>query len=851
LTLGFAATGAAHAQTPVFVSDTVPLGQVLPATLNAVDVNGDTYLDLVCCGKTNANVPFVKAFIGDTIGGLAPEVISTPSAPVASCAAGDFDLDGKLDLVLGLDTPSAPGSVAIHAGNGFGSFTAAGSQTLFGRPGLIAVGDVNGDGKLDVAAVDFLTPGSGVAKLFLGDGLGGLGAPTTLGNANNQVAFADMNGDAKLDLILASDGTADFKTYLGDGLGAFGSPNLTPTPAVPDGLAVGDVNGDGNLDVVLTLIFQAGIQAYLGDGLGSFGAPISSTATSGLTRLALGDVNGDGKLDLGGAVGASNVGTFHGAGNGSFAVSGTFAAGFLPRGFVFFDMDKDGRLDMASVNLATPVLSTYYNFVAPVGLTSYGTGTPGCNGAHTLTGNKTPRIGTSDFQLRCDNTPLSTLGIAIVTNVPDFAGSDPFGINVLLHVDLIFATEVYPVDFYSTAAGNGAAPLPVPFVPQVIGLTYYAMGLWVWAPGCPAVQPNNLSTTKGLSLTLQAPGASGEINLTTLATVAAGTAPSAVEIVDIDNDFVSDLLVANGTTSQVSVLVGTGGVTYAAPTAAATGLDATALTTGDWNADGKADFASADTGANAVTAALGDGLGAFTTSGSPAVGTAPVAIATADLDNDGKLDLLVVNRDSNDATPLIGDGLGAFTAGTPIALGTSPRGLILLDLSGDAKPDLVVACSGIDSLQVGLGDGLGGFGSLTSHAVGVAPVSVASGDLDNDGKADLAVANSGSSSVSILGGDGLGGFGASAAFAAGTAPIAVRIADANRDLRQDVLVVNRDSNNLSVLLGNYSLTPLAGLAFPVGTTPLGLDAFVPGFDGKLRIYTANSGSGDLTILAAP
>lgn len=849
--VGPLSVGSALGQTPTFVPVTTPLGSVLPASLNTGDLNGDTYPDLVCCGRTSTGAGFVKAYIGDAVGGFTSAITSTPSGPVSAAATGDFDGDGRDDLALAIDLASTAGSITVHLGNGMGSFTQSASQAIVGRPGAVAVGDLDNDGKLDVVVVDLLSPGTGIVKRSLGDGTGGLGSLSSIGSGNNQIAIADLNLDGKRDLVVASDGNPDFKTYLGDGTGSFGSPSSTAAPAVPDGLVVGDVNGDGKPDVVLTLIFQSGVKTFLGDGLGGFGFPISSTGASGLTRLALGDVNGDGHMDLGGDFGASSVGVFTGGGSGSFTSSVTLPAGFLPRGFVFLDMEKDGRLDMAAVNLAVPVLTRFHNFVAPVGIASYGTGTPGCDGPHTLTANSTPYLGNPGFQLRCDNAPPLSLGLVIIGDVPDLSGSDPFSINALLHVDLFSSSVVLTADFYGTIAGNGAAPLPLPFVPAILGNTFYTMGLFVWAPGCPAVQPFGISTTKGMSMTIQSPDPSSSANLTTVATLTAGSAPSSVHLADVNQDFFQDLLVTDSGGSQVLVFLGTGGTGYAAPSSVATGLDPSALTTSDFDGDGKLDFAAADTGADAVTVALGDGTGSFTPSGPYAVGTAPVALAVGDLDNDGNLDLLVANRDSDDLTPLLGDGLGSFTAGTPVPSGTSPRAILWHDVSGDGHADALVVCGGANSVEVSLSDGLGGFGSPVSHGVGSAPVGATLADIDNDGKLDLVVANSGSNSVSLLGGNGLGGFAAAQNSAAGSDPVAVLVGDVNRDLRRDLLVVNRAANTVSVLPGNNTLTPFAPLSFPVGTSPVGLAGFVPSFDGKMRVFTANTASGDVTILAVP
>ncbi|MBL8696059.1 MAG: FG-GAP repeat protein [Planctomycetes bacterium] len=137
------------------------------------------------------------------------------------------------------------------------------------------------------------------------------------------------------------------------------------------------------------------------------------------------------------------------------------------------------------------------------GTSSYGTGTPGCAGAHALDVTHAPMIGSPHFGITCNNAPPSSLGLGILANAQDAAGSDPFGIGVLLHVNLFAASEIISLDFLSDASGNGLAAAPIPYAPALVGNTYYAMALWAWT-AC-LLPPYNLSTSRGLAITLLVP----------------------------------------------------------------------------------------------------------------------------------------------------------------------------------------------------------------------------------------------------------------------------------------------------------------------------------------------------------
>lgn len=137
------------------------------------------------------------------------------------------------------------------------------------------------------------------------------------------------------------------------------------------------------------------------------------------------------------------------------------------------------------------------------GVLAYGTGTPGCDGASKLTANSAPRIGSTTFGVKCDKTPSLSLGMCMITDAQDYVGSDPFGIGVLLHVDLLAATQVIAVDVNSGAHGISMTILPVPNVPSLVGQKFYAQILWLWPSTVCTLPPLNLSTSTALELTIQ------------------------------------------------------------------------------------------------------------------------------------------------------------------------------------------------------------------------------------------------------------------------------------------------------------------------------------------------------------
>ncbi len=137
----------------------------------------------------------------------------------------------------------------------------------------------------------------------------------------------------------------------------------------------------------------------------------------------------------------------------------------------------------------------------PNALVTFGSGTPGCSGTQSVSANGCPKLDTPGFQLHCDSAPPSSLGLGIVTDVPDLLGSDPFAIGILLHAGFAGATEVIPLDFVSDAAGFGSAPAPIPATPILAGKSYFAIAIWAWS-SC-SLPPYGLSSSRGLGITIQ------------------------------------------------------------------------------------------------------------------------------------------------------------------------------------------------------------------------------------------------------------------------------------------------------------------------------------------------------------
>ncbi|HUJ95496.1 MAG TPA: FG-GAP-like repeat-containing protein [Terriglobales bacterium] len=309
------------------------------------DFNGDGKPDVVVGGFSNGTAAGVTVFLGGANGTFQPGVNYGSGGALNYTAVADFNGDGKLDFVA---SDFNTGNVNLFLGNGDGTFQSP--VTFAGAPGGsagIVTGDFNHDGHPDVAVVGFPT---GVYVL-LNDGSGGFLAASayTLSDNGWEMAAADINGDGNLDLLVPHPDSGTLSIFAGKADGTFQAESVLSIGANPIAVAAGDVNGDGKMDLVLTT--DAGIAVALGNGDGTF-QPITfnSCCGGGLPgQVALADLNHDGKLDV---VYAAHdigmVGVMTGNGDGSFNAAAEFPAGGTPYGIVVADVNGDGALDVMS-----------------------------------------------------------------------------------------------------------------------------------------------------------------------------------------------------------------------------------------------------------------------------------------------------------------------------------------------------------------------------------------------------------------------------------------------------------------------------------------------------------------------
>jgi hypothetical protein len=347
----------------------MPVTTNIGAQLGAIqvaDVNGDGKPDVIGIAAPQAGQVFVCLGNGDGTFRSGTSYTVFASNTISQLTVGDFNGDGKADIAATGYVANANGLIGVLPGKGDGTFgTAIVSGGVNSSAGLSA-GDFNGDGKLDlvVSGTDF-SNFTEQTYVLIGNGDGTFQTPNSVAPGNGTVSVVDLNKDGKLDLIIWAGPFIEI--FLGNGNGTFTEkatyPNSTLNFAFQVGVA--DFNGDGKLDMTdgYTVIFGKGDGTFQ-DVTASL-INISGVAQSALGTVVSGDFNGDGKSDL--AIGSSganqSVYILLGDGTGKYSVAHSYSVSSDPHSLKAGDFNNDGKLDLFFTTDVTTTASAAFDIL--------------------------------------------------------------------------------------------------------------------------------------------------------------------------------------------------------------------------------------------------------------------------------------------------------------------------------------------------------------------------------------------------------------------------------------------------------------------------------------------------------
>jgi hypothetical protein len=666
-------------------------------------------------------------------------------------------------------------SLVFYAGRGDGLFDGqALHDTALSRFGVM--GDVDGDGRLDIVSAS--TPGSQGAGLrtFRGNGAGMpfLDAVYSPYQCTGYFpCLADFNEDGLLDVVLNGLNMEHICLYFADAMGSFPAHIEIATGADARAVRVGDFDLDGHEDLLVSLPGPGELHLYQGRGDGSFESPravslpCQSPPFCAAIEMVVSDVNADQWPDVVLHLGEFIVLLNDGAGNLVFSATLDVPLVFVDH-LAAVDLNDDGYADM--VALGSDEEASASSDIA--WLMNDGQG------------------GFLSAEMHREVAGPSSLAMA------DFNGDGNVDVAVAgLESEMIaihdgdgigglgsFSASVPALQGRSAGLSSHSENLTADEFPDVVVATGLTTNGEVWLfAGLPG---------GGFVQDVQIPGAEGAND---------------IELGDLNLDGVTDVVLAERTWRAY---MGDGAGGFSGGPGHSPSAEADSIELGDVNEDGWPDVVVALGDRSEVRVYLSNGDGGFM---SPHVvsSTSAREVAIADVDDDGHLDLMTAWF-----SPAIYFGNGTGTFSQPMAISTavqSPRLIIARDMDADGLLDLAIvgddASTAIDRGRVDIVRNTANrtFETIGSYAIPLRGLLAEALDADGDGYLDLAIA--GGNSVAIMRGLSGGVFTPlPIAFGIGSNAVSRRMAtsDLNQDGRPDLAVMTLGSEDISVL---YNRSP--------------------------------------------
>lgn len=721
------------------------------AALVVGDVNGDKKDDIIVAHQPNCNnngytTPTIDVLIGDGTGNFTASNNTNSTIPTSGLAGGtlaDVNGDGKLDLIA-VDQNN-PAGVWTLLGNGDGTFQPPTSVALSGEAGNnVTLVDLNGDGLLDIADLDYST---NTLTVYLATSATtyapGVPYSTSDNNGTDDGCYmtaGDLTGDGKPEIVVSNCQNQDdnLTVFVNNGDGSFqsgvyytaatNSASGTGGDVWPSGISIADVNGDGKADIISSNYYGADVTILTGNGDGTVNVPSVGYAVGGypFSPAIVADFNGDGLADIVVPDDEFSFVYLKGYGDGTFRSALDYYSPIPDNGFGY------------GINVATGDFN--------------GDGIP-------------------DFVLSncCDN----SLGVTVFLSRSD--GSLQPGVNY------VNSTNIQDLRYVAVADFNGDGIL------DIAASDYY----------------------NGVVQIFTGNGSNG---------IGDGT-------FSVGGTFATDV-----TSSNPQELVA-----------------------GDFNGDGHPDIAVTNESGNNVGVLLNDGTGNFQpVVNYPLSSGSNFEIATADLNADGNLDLIVPLWTGSNVAVMLGNGDGTFQAEVDSPALPNPNSVTVADMNNDGKPDLVMAIDeypwtalNAQGIAIAIGNGDGTFQTPTLLASALHdtnfdspwPGYIKTVDVDGDGNTDIVYTNSEYGTLGILFGQGSGSFYDPVEYPSGGYAFGLAVADVNGDGAPDVVTAGDDFSGVTVLLNNNGSGTQPN--FAVGVT-----------QNSATVTAGNSATYNLTVTAS-
>jgi hypothetical protein len=843
------------AQIPNITSFSPASGSIGTAvTIKGTNFNTTTDQNIVFFGATKAivtaatngntltvTVPTGATYQPISVLNLANALMGSSAAPFRVTFSGGFIDSNSLDTKVDFTTGSTPYSVTI--------------------------GDLDGDGKSDLAIANY---GSNTVSVFRNTSVGGrttsssfatkVDFPTGVGPVS--VSIGDVDGDGKPELATAnhfSNTVSVLRNTAENGnitSSSFAGKVDFTTGIYPTSVSMSDLDGDGKPELAVANSLSATVSVFHNtsfSGSISFMAKVDFNTDLGLYpySISVGDLDGDGKPELTIANFYSNsVSVFRNTAvsgsitTTSFSEKVDYITGSSPYSVSIGDLDGDGKPELAIANYGSATVSILRNNSSSGSITtsSFATKVDFTTGENPISVSISDLDGNGKSDLAVANYGSSTVSVfrntatigsltsgSFATKVDYVTGDSPFSVNsgdldgdgkpelaianTSGSVSILGNNPKFPPNITSFSPTSGYIGTTVTITGSNFNATANQNVVFFGATKATVTAASTIS----LTVTVPSGATYQPLTVLNLATALIGSSATPFRVT-----FTGGAIATNSLDPKVDFT--TGSTPYS-------------LSMGDLDGDGKSDLVVANYGSATISVFRNTSVSGSTTSNSFApkvdfpTGTGPYFVSIGDLDRDGKPELAVANYGSatisifrNTATS--GSIINSsFATKVDFTTGTGPVSMSMGDLDGDGKPELAVANYSSSTVSVFRNTATNGSITSTSFAnkidftTGTSPRSVSMGDLDGDSKPELATANYGSSTVSVFRNTSLSGSITNASFAGKvdftthSSPYSVSIGDLDGDGKPDLTVANFYSATVSIFRNTASSGNLTSNSF--------------------------------------
>ncbi len=367
-----------------------------PHTILA-DIDGDGKLDITSGNSGSTSVSIMRNLMSAgatvTTGGFATKVDITAGTGPRIHHVADMDLDGKLDLLVPNYSSGNVSVIRNTSSTGTISFAAKVDFTTGTNPFNVSTGDLDADGKPEMVIANY---GAGTISVYRNVSTPGtittgsftLSTTITTGSQAYCVAIADIDGDGKRDLAVTNSGASTISlirnTSASVGSITFAAKYDISTGSGPIAVKLVDMDNDGKPELIASRANGATtISVYRNTatsgtiGAGSFAATVNLTTGNTPQFFDVADMDGDGKPDLifpnssavsfGILKNNCTTGTIN---TGTFTSVVNYTTGVTPTGLSTGDVNRDSIPDVAVANQTNNSVSVFQGTVPTVRATA-------------------------------------------------------------------------------------------------------------------------------------------------------------------------------------------------------------------------------------------------------------------------------------------------------------------------------------------------------------------------------------------------------------------------------------------------------------------------------------------------